>query len=262
MNFKTALLTTAAVSMMACAANAKDFTGSLFLPSKGEVLSNTSIDYSRTKWEYRGWSDVEKDLTASEELTYGVTDNFSIYGGILNAFNFDRVTNREYNNEHNFAYELGAKYNYNFGNVLTQVGVGYYTLKPATWVGHRWTNNEWYKEIDGEAQIGYDLGNGLVPYARFDVSSVIDDKDRDMDYGIFAGVHKTCDKVALDGGVLYHFVTDQGPTYDEWRLRAEVNYFVTDKVAVGVHGDYYLGGDDHKYIDYDYSFGAQLKVLF
>ena len=52
MNFKTMLLTTAAVSMIAGVANAKDFTGSLFLPAKGELLSNTSIDHSRLKDKY------------------------------------------------------------------------------------------------------------------------------------------------------------------------------------------------------------------
>ena len=258
MNFKTMLLTTAAVTMMGCAANAKDFTGSLFLPSKGEVFSETNIDLDRTKYK-RGM--VDKDFSASEELTYGVTDSFSVYGGILNYFNFDRVTNRTYNNEHNFAYELGAKYNYNFDNFLIQFGAEYYTYKPATWWGHRGTDNEWVKIVSVEGQIGYDLGNGLVPYAKVDASSFVDTSDRQMDYAAFVGVHKTCDKIALDGGIRYELNTDEGHNSHDWYAQGEANYFVTDRVAVGVHGDYFIDGSSDN-IDYDFTLGAQLKVLF
>ena len=260
MNFKTMLLATAAVTMIAGTASAKDFTGSLFLPSKGQVLSETNIDYSREKYK---WGYVDKALVASEELTYGVTDNFSVYGGIANAFNFDKITSREYNNEHNFAYELGVKYNYNFDRILTQIGFGYQTYQLASWYGHRfWDDNEWTKIITFEGQIGYDLGNGWLPYASFSGDSLVDTKDRAMDYAAFAGVHKTCDKVAFDTGLRYEFNTDRGPNTNELYWQAEVNYFVNEKVAVGVHGDYYIGGTDDGDIKYDTTVGAQLKVLF
>ncbi len=260
MNFKTALLTTAAVALIVGTANAKDFTGSLFLPSKGEVLSNTSVDLSRTK--YKGGF-VAKDFSASEELTYGVTDNLSVYGSILNYFDFDKVTNREYNNDHNFAYELGVKYNHSFGRVLTQVALGYETYQPVSWYGHRYMDdNEWEKRINVEGQLGYALDNGWTPYATISADSYVDTKDRQIDYSIFAGVHKSCDKVAVDTGLRYEFNTDNGANTNMVYWQAEVNYFVTDKVAVGVHGDYYLGGSYNHEIKYDTTVGAQLKVLF
>lgn len=256
------LLATAAVAVFASSADAKDFTGSLFLPSQGEVLSDTGIDFDRTKTK-GGF--VEEDFSASEELTYGVTDNFSVYGGVANYFDFPKVTGRDYNNDHNFAYELGAKYNQNFGNVLTQFGLGYNTFKPASWYGHRyWDNNEWVKVINAEAQIGYDMGNGFVPYATFEATSVVDAKDRVMNYAAFAGVHKTCDKVAIDTGLRYEFNTDEGANTNQVYWQAEADYFLKDNVALGVHGDYYLGGSDlwGAATKYDYTIGAQLKVLF
>jgi len=264
MNFKTMLLGTAAATLIAGVANAKDFTGSLFLPAKGEILSNTAAGYERTAWK---WGTTWEEFVASEELTYGVTDNFAVYGRISNNFDFKRLTNRDHNNEHNFAYALGAKYNHNFGKVLTQVGAEYYTYQPASWWGHRW-NNEWEKYVEVEAQVGYDMGNGTTPYMKATAGSLIDTADRNMDYSVFAGVHQTllCGKMAADAGVRYEFTTDNGPmdghNTNNWYLQAEVNYFLTDNVAVGVFGDYYLDGTRSHEVDYEYTAGVNLKVLF
>ncbi|HCU58376.1 MAG TPA: hypothetical protein DIC64_00150 [Alphaproteobacteria bacterium] len=259
MNIKNMLLTTAAATLMVSAAHARDFTGSLFLPGQGEFLSDTQIEWSRTKARH---VKQIKNFALSEELTYGLTDNFSVYGGIMNAFNFDRLTSRQYNNEHNFAYEVGAKYNYSYDNILTQVGLGYFTFQPSSWFGHHIggvkMDNDWYKELQFEAQVGYDMGNGLVPYTMFTLDSPIDQADRVIDYSVFAGVHKTLDKWALDGGVRYDFVT-HGDNANQWYLQGEADYFLTDSVAVGVHGDYFLGGSDYQH---DMTLGAQLKVLF
>ncbi|MBO7556251.1 MAG: hypothetical protein J6T72_02505 [Alphaproteobacteria bacterium] len=276
MNFKTILLGTAAATLIAGVANAKDFTGSLFLPSKGEILSSTSLGYERQNEKY-GWHNEYEDFVATEELTYGVTDNFAIYGRISNNFDFARLTDREYNNDHNFAYALGAKYNHNFGKILTQVGAEYYTMQAASWWGHKWMDSEWTKAVEVEAQVGYDMGHGTTPYIKATASSLIDTRDRDMDYSVFAGVHQTllCGKMSADAGVRYEFTTDRNAAADEdwgwwfdqnnannWYLQAEVNYFVTDNVAVGVFGDYFLHGSRSKYVDYDYTAGVNLKVLF
>ena len=267
MNFKTMLLGTAAATLIAGVANAKDFTGSLFLPAKGEILSNTAAGYMRETAKHNWWS-ADEDFAVAEELTYGVTDNFAVYGRISNNFDFKRLTNRVYNNEHNFAYALGAKYNHNFGKLLTQVGVEYYTHQDASWWGHKWMDSEWTKGVEVEAQVGYDMGHGTTPYIKATASSLIDTADRDMDYSVFAGVHQTllCGKMAADAGLRYEFTTDNGPmnghNTNDLYLQGEVNYFLTDNVAVGVFGDYYLDGTKSHWVDYDYTAGVNLKVLF
>lgn len=259
MNFKTMLLTTAAVTMIAGVANAKDFTGSLFLPAKGELLSNTSIDHHRLKDKYTG---ITKALSASEELTYGITDNLSVYGAITNLFEGSKVSSYDFNNGHNFDYDVGVKYNHNFGKVLTQVGLGYNTYQPASWYGHKyWGDDDWSKNINAEVQVGYDMGNGWVPYAMLTATTVVDEHHRPIDYTAFAGVHKTFDKYALDTGVRYEHDHDLDTDQYFWQL--EANYFLTDNVALGIHGDYYLGGDDTDgKTKYEWTIGAQLKVLF
>ena len=261
MNFKTILLTNAASTLIAGVASAKDFTGSLFLPAKGEVLSNTSVSYERSKLKDVNLAD--EDLFAKEHITYGVTDNFSVYGAIANAFDFEGLTNRAYNNEINLDYELGVKYNWSNGRLLTQVGLGYYTYDEASWYGHKdIEDDDWYKALKFEAQVGYAMDNGFTPYAMFMADSDIDVSNREVSYGVFAGFHKTFDKAAVDAGIRYEFETDDGANTNDWFIQAEANYFVKDNVAVGIFGDYYLKGSYDKDVDYDYTAGVNLKVLF
>ena len=47
-----------------------------------------------------------------------------------------------------------------------------------------------------------------------------------------------------------------------FRSQAEANYFVKENIAVGIFGDYYLGGNYNDYVDYSYTLGLSAKVLF
>ena len=89
MNYRTILLATAAV-MFAGAANAEDITAPMYLPGAGKVLSNTSLQYERTSLKHN--AGAGEDFRASEEITYGVTDNFSVVAEIGNQFDFEGLT--------------------------------------------------------------------------------------------------------------------------------------------------------------------------
>lgn len=264
MNYKTILMASAAV-MFATAASAKDITNPFYLPEQGKVLSDTSIEMSRTNFKHYGNDD--KSLYANEEITYGVTDNFSIFGSIGNEFD-GKFSNREYNNDHNFDYKLGAKYNMQAGNWLAQVGAHYYTYDQESWYGHnrQGENDRWYKELGAQVKLGYDLCNGWTPYTSFDIAGNIDDADRELDYSWFGGVHKKFDKASVDAGLRYDFNHNDGSA-NQLYAQAEANYFIKDNIAVGLYGDYYLTGNDGENwedadIDYDYTAGLQAKVLF
>lgn len=260
MKFRTMLLASAAV-MFATSASAADITNPFFLPMQGKVLSDTSVDYSRLKMDNGAEERAEKGLVASEELTYGVTDNFSLVGRIRNHFD----VNEEYNNDHNFDYKIGAKYNYNYGKVLTQVGVAYNTFDPRSWYGtsgegHEYNTNRWAKGLEGEIKLGYAYDCGLTPYTSFRIDGTIDQADRDQEYSWFFGAYKKMDAVALDAGFRYDFGDSD---FDEaWYAQAEVDYFVKEDMSVGVYGDLYLGGEGRKDVDYGYTIGLNAKVLF
>ncbi len=258
MNYRTILLATATV-MFAGAANAEDITAPMYLPGTGKVLSDTSVQYDRTKLKHNGGA--AEDFRAAEEITYGVTDDFAVVAELGNQFDFKGLTNQEDNHDHNFDYKIGAKYNMQNGNWLAQVGGSYYTFNPKSWYGHRNTDSRWYKEVEANAKLGYSMQDGWTPYTSFTAASPIDQADRTMDYSWFNGVHKTGNKYSVDAGIRYDFVLD-GTNTNTWWAQAEANYFVKDNVTVGVFGDYYLGGNYSDLVDYSYTLGVNAKVLF
>jgi len=258
---KKTLLLASAAALFATTANAQDFTGSLFLPSQGKFLSDTSMEYSRTRYKHN--LGAAEGVYGNQAVTYGVTNNFSAFGAIGNHFNWANWTNQQYNNWHNFDYEVGGKYNMTSpcGKIVGQVAATYYTFDPKSWYGRRNTDDRWYKELRGEIQAGYKVDNTLTPYAKFSTHGNIDNAQRSLWYSTFLGAHKSFNRAAVDAGVRYDFVT-HGPNTNQWYLQGEANYFVTPKVALGTFGDYRLAGSGSSYIKYDYTVGVNVKAYF
>ena len=271
MNFRTLLLASAAI-MVAGAASAKDiadFTNPFSLPAEGKVLSDTRLSYGRIHTDTGLDEGVSEDMYASEEVTVGLGNGFAITGRIGNAFDEEG----EFNNDHNFDYALGAKYNHDFGKVLTQVGVSFSANDPQSFYGQAYGddndefNDRWEKSIDAYVMVGYDAGC-MTPYTKFAVDGDIDTDNNEQEYTWSLGVHKTWEKASADVSVNYIFseIEDEeiegNNKVEEFYLNGEANYFVKENVALGVYGSYYLGGDYHKDIDYGYEAGLSARVLF
>ncbi len=255
MNYKTILMATAAV-FLSSQAMAADITNPFFTPSKGKFTSNTEVGYSRTKLENKAGGDVDEAWVAAETLEYGITDAISINATLANVFD----TSGEFNNDHNFTYRIGAKYNTRFNKVLFQASVEYFTYDDQDFYGSA-GDATWYKELGAEVMVGYELDCGLTPYASYAINGNIDDGDRELEQSIKAAVYKNFGAYALDLGLRYNFNTHGTNTNDLW-AEAAADYYVTDNVAVGLFGAYRIDGSGDKYIDYSYDAGARLKVLF
>ena len=265
MKIKTAVFSLALVSFSGIANAAEDFTGSLYLPGQGKVLSNTSLDFSRAKFKGRAGGGADDNLYANQSFTYGVTNEFSVIGAIGNNFNYQTD---KYNNDGNFDYEIGGKYNMESGRLVGQVGLSYYTYDPKNWYGRR-TPEKWYKEVQVNAQLGYKLDGDLTPYTSFTAYNRDSfTSHRSTDYSWFAGAHKTLDKIAIDAGIRYDFATYGEGTFNNNNntnrayVQAEANYFLSDTVALGVFGDYLIGGTRFDNVRYDYTAGINVKALF
>lgn len=263
MNYRTILLASAAV-LLAGSASAADITNPFYLPSQGKVTSDTKIGYERLKLEHK--NGTAENFRATEEINYGVTDNLSVRAVLGNNFDTKGLTNQQYNNDHNFDYTIGARYNMTSGNILSQIGFDYYTMDPKSWEGHRYNDSRWYKEASLNGMLGYDMGNGLMPYTSLELSSPIDQNHRPINGSVFAGAHKFTGGASFDGGIRYDFGKDDikgtNNNVNLWFAQAEANYFLKDNMAVGVYGSYYLGGSYNEDIDYGYDAGARFKVLF
>lgn len=253
MKLKTLLATTAFSLLVANTTLAADLTGAFYLPGENQFTSDTKLDIQRTK--YKQGSGIEDEVELNQEIFYGLTDNLSVFGEIGNDFD----TEGEYNNDHNFDYEIGVAYNMRQGNLLAQVRGSYYTYNPKDRYGKD-TDARWQKYIDTELRLGYDMGNDWTPYAAYSFSGQIDSADRGVKQSVFAGVHKYAGSWAADAGLLYSFDND-GENDNELYAQAELDYYLTENVAFGIYGDYYLGGQD-KEIDKDYTTGFRVKVEF
>lgn len=287
MKLKSVLLASVAV-LFAGSASAADLTNPFFVPSQGKMTSDTKVQHSRTHWSDANGggereSGIEDATYASEELAYGITNNLAVFGIIGNHFDNEG----ELNNSHNFEYEIGAKYNHNFGNIKTQVAGSYYTYNPKSFEGHNYggywngdpesdydkgdgtdeNESRWQKFLKGEVKLGYDMGCGLMPYASYSFTGQIDNANREFLQSAFMGVHKYAVKWAADAGIRYDFNTD-GHNNNLVYAQAEFDYYPMDNLAVGVYGDYKIGGatvdsgSENDEIGTDYTVGLRAKVMF
>ena len=257
MKFRTMLLASAAV-MFAGSAAAADLTNPFYLPSQGNIASDTTVSYNRTEYDHS--KDKDDAWSAKEEITYGVTDNLAVFGSIENEFDSEG----KYNNDHNFDYEIGAAYNMSKDGLLAQIRGSYATFNPKDFEGKRVfsgskESGRWQKYLNADIKLGYDMGEGLIPYMMYGFNGQIDAADREFEQYAFAGVHKYAGNWAVDGGFRYDFNTD-GKNSNALYAQAEVDYYPVDNLALGLFGDYYLSGSGD--IDEDYTTGLRAKVEF
>ena len=269
MNYKSLLATTALFMSLSTSALADDITSPFYVPSLGEVFSETAVSYDRVS--YKG-SKADEDFSLKENLDIGLDEEFAIRIALSNRFNTKNLTNKEYNNDMNLDYELGVRKTFRAANgLISNFGASYYTYNPRSWYGRgaaakekireKNGNTRWYKELRGEGKIGYELEEGLIPYASLNISGNIDDADRELYYRAFAGIHKIESAFSYDVGLRYDF--EFGSDSDEaWYMQAASDYFFNDMITVGGFADYRFAGTSDPKVDYGYTLGARLKILF
>jgi len=261
-------------TMLVTNANAQivpDYTNPLYLPEKGGVLSDSRIQSERAEWDFGHSIHIDKGVYASEDITIGIGNGVAISGHLGNTFDVDYDGGR-YNNDHNFDYGIGLKYNRRFGKLLTQMGVDYSAYDPQDYYGQSYGdydenyNGRWEKYIGAYILFGYDACC-TTPYASFAVNGNIDTDNNEQIYTWSAGIHKKWRKASIDFSVNYYFNKtldyDGGDHNNEAVFfDADGNYFITDKFSIGVYGSYYLGGTGKRDVEYDYILGISAKVLF
>ena len=262
----------AVFTLIGLSANAyanEDFVSPLYVPSELETLSTTSLTYERTDFD---GDSAKEDLILRETLLVGFSQETAIKASVGNRFNLKGITSEEYNNEHNFDYELGALKNWRTENgAIVQGGMSYYTYNPRSWYGRSHQakekirenkgNTRWYKEAKAEVKAGYELEDGLLPYASLGINANLDDADRDFYYNAFAGVYKLENSFAYGAGLRYEFETsaDKNRTLS---AEASADYYIDDNISIGGVIDYRVIGDEEPKIDSQYSAEARFKVLF
>jgi len=278
MNYKTLLMASAAV-LFTSQAMAADLTGAFSVPGKGQITSETAIEMGRIKAEWKGIPDANwayDSVIAREILEYGITDNISVNAGIANEFETENGQDGYgYNNDHNFLYNLGVKYNTRFDDVLFQVAGRYNTYNPKDFFGKHNTDARWQKSLGLDLKAGLDLGNGITPYIVYSIDSDIDTPHRALTQSVTAGIHKYTGKWALDGAIRYEWDKNNKDWYTGKNNTATwfdgaADYYLTDNVALGIYGSYLIdahdqfdGNDGSTYhVKEGHEIGLRVKVLF
>ena len=108
---------------------------------------------------------------------------------------------------------------------------------------------------------GYEMEDGLLPYASIGVDANLDDADRDFYYNAFAGIHKLENGFTYGAGLRYEFETsaDRNRTLS---AEASADYYINDTMSVGGVIDYRMLGDEEPKLDSQYSAEARFKILF
>lgn len=247
----------------------EDFVSPLYVTSELETLSTTSLAYERTDFD---GAEAKEDLILRETALVGFGQEAAIKASVGNRFNFEGITSEEYNNQHNFDYELGVLKNWRTeGGAIIQTGASYYTYNPRSWYGRSHKakekirenkgNTRWYKEAKADIKLGYELEDGLLPYASLGIDANLDDADRDFYYNAFAGVHKLENSFAYGAGLRYEFETsaDRNRTLS---AEASADYYIDDNMSIGGVLDYRIVGDEEPKLNSQYSAEARFKILF
>ncbi|MBR4107026.1 MAG: hypothetical protein IKK52_06985 [Alphaproteobacteria bacterium] len=270
---KKLLLLTGTAALLSMTGNARaddmDITSPFYLPSKNEILSDTALTFQ--KMEFKD-APVAKDFILHEEIDLGIAEQTALRFVLGNRFNFDHFTSQQYNNDLNLDYEIGMAKNLPLTERLKmQLRASYYTYDPKSWYGHsrdtktqirnRLGSSRWYKALQGDVKLGYELEDGLMPYATFSVDGNVDSSNRDLGYSAFAGLHKNEYTFAYDVGLRYEFSTENDDS-DSWFMQGSSDYFINDNTTIGGYVDYRFGGSYTPKVDYGYTLGARFKIRF
>ena len=260
---KKSLFVLTAALLTSTAGFAKDIYHPFYLPTKGGVLSDTSVVYQNTE---NGGSE---NLVLAEGIAYGVTDNFAVTGTLADAYYLDNPVVRGHNRWDNPAFEVGVKYNLidcPKSRLKVQLGADYTQgtlsltpfLNDAVWFDHH------AKALSGFVKAGFEVQEGFLPYATGTVVKTIGKYESQPYYIGRAGVYKTlATNWATDVGVDYIWgsATDGNGKHDKvLGLDATLNYKLSENTSIGLTGSYALDikpGD----IDY-YTVGVNFKWAF
>lgn len=254
--------------VLAGSVRAEDITSALYLPSEYEMSSNTSVAFQ--KLEFKD-ARADKDFIIRENLDLGIAEQTALQLSLANRLNSDHLSSQQYNNDFNMDYELGIAKNFPMTeNWVMQLGASYYTFDPKSWYGHSYQSkallrdelgsSRWYKELRGKIKMGYELEDGLMPYATFEVDGNVDNSNRHLEYITFAGIHKNEYTFSYDVGLRYQFASNNNN--ESWFMQGASDYFFNEDMAIGGYADYRFAGSYTPKMDYGYTIGARFKIKF
>ena len=256
------------VIAVAGTAAAADITNPFYLPTKGQVGSITSAEFSR--YQYKNSHDLDDSAvrfygtTVNEELQYGLTDSLALVANVGNTFEKFNDMYAKYSDKEdkNIAWEAGFAW-----NILNKA----FKLQASLVYGQNQLTNRYsegfgeYKYVEGTIKAGYQFDK-MLPYVELGEQLPIGQK-KGMDKPVYTGkvglYQGQCETWGLDTGI--RVTHDENTEYEAttYSAEAEASYYLTKKSAISVYGSYTFKGDAKTQADvYDKAAGIRLRWFF
>ncbi len=262
--FKKTLLTFSILSVAGAAA-AADITNPFYLPQENQIGSITSVAAKRNVIKDSEESWKSRQIIATEEVQYGLTDSLALTATFGNTFEKWTMTG-DFGKESetvnkNFQWSVGAAYNILTGPARLQIAAEYGQDQFKNFDGE-------YKYALGEVKLGYQFKRAL-PYVTGGVEIPVGQKDGlkgyagdKLIYNTKVGVYQgSCEKWALDTGVRLTY--DENTEGRAVNAEVEASYYLTKNIAASIYATYMLDGKAKYDTDiYDKSVGARLRMFF
>lgn len=233
------------VLLFSSSALAEDITNPFYMPMKNKMLSETSVSYTKDKYKYSGMTDTVEQTVLNEDFSFGVSDRFSLTGSLGNRFEASGEKTNVY-------WGIGGTYAFYFENnpeALLQIGASY-----SQEGGHR--------DLEAFVRAGYAADAVILPYAEFRFLQPIN-YGKDVNEPVFgvrvAGYSMIKEIVGVRAGVDFVYA-HEAPRQQSYDVFGEIEYMVSEKIAVGVEGSYLFhdtGADTS-----GFSVGANVKIAF
>lgn len=261
--FKKAFLLLGAMSL-ATSAMAVELTNPFYGPAKNTFASTTGYEFNTTTENHRSdWRGKAYNHVVSEDLSYGLTDVWSLDATIGNTWNkWTTVDNdqghRSDRDDKNIDFSLGTTYNILAqGPVKVQSSLAYGQKESVTSLGA-------YKYVGVGAKAGYVMGL-YTPYVSGNAELPVFQSDRgnnEYKYETKLGLYTFCpkQKVAVDTGVRLNY--DEQSEARNFAYDLEASYYLTPKVAVSAYGSYVFEGKAHKTDIHGNALGLRLRTSF
>lgn len=266
------------VLTVAGTASAADITNPFYLPTKGQIGSITSADYTRNQYKDKfSGKETTYSTNLSEELQYGLTDNIALVANVGNIFaklkeafldDRDILGSKTDKEDKNINWEAGFAWNI-FSQAFRLQAQVMYGQDPAVNRFNKGAGE--YKYVTGTIKTGYQFKT-MLPYIEVGEQLPIGQKKGNDErigadkpvYTAKIGLYQgKCETWALDTGIRYTHDenTDiEGTTYT---AEVETSYYLAKNTSIGVYGTYALKGKAKVDADiHNKSIGARLRWFF
>ena len=248
-----------------------DITNPFYIPGKA-FLADSKVSFTRVKLNasinapaQTGFPVLKnaKKHTASEMLTYGITETWAVYGGL----SYDWTKKEGSASFRDWSWTVGTKVNTIEDVWRVQIGADVTRTDFTKWKG---VINENQKSTHLYLTAGTETGEKVFAYTRLDYQNIGYGNNQQYDvFAVDAAMHLTPDaRTTADVGLRFSWDTQDRVRNKDLTFFADGYMNLYQNIVVGLSADYVLAGSNNIELPFaptnqgSYTLGVNLKYEF